>query len=286
MMKRWVITCLPCLVLLIGCAASHGQPDGEPPATQPADTSATQPADQPAARPGEDASVDTWLTWLEARGQAITTLQAKLRWDSEQILQGDHQIRFGTLIYEAGPPARFAIPLHALVVDGERQDHTRSYVFDGQWLVEKLDDRKQFFKRQLVPPDADPAQVDPLAQGDGPFALPVRLRKADIESRYRVKLVDPAEDDPENSVHLNLILLETPDADAADDGDVLDIWLDRDSAVPMRVRKTEQEVTVQTYSLFDPVINEALDEKTFDTSEPTDRGWHVEVIRWQNPTAE
>src|SRR5690606_9605697 len=105
--------------------------------------------DTPAApqKPAVSPEVDAWLTKLEARSDEIRTLTARLRYDKIDALLGDEQRRFGMLHYQAGPPARFAVHFDRLVVDGNRgRQQNRWYVFDGRWLVERLDDEKQFRK--------------------------------------------------------------------------------------------------------------------------------------------
>ncbi|MEE9212660.1 MAG: outer membrane lipoprotein carrier protein LolA [Phycisphaeraceae bacterium] len=235
----------------------------------------TQPATQPAAHSDP---VDSWLDRIEHRSAQIATLQARLRYDRIQVLVGDEQRRFGKLFYEAGPPARFAIHFDKLVTDQnrlERQD--RWYIFDGRWLVERLDDQKQYRKYEIIPPDAEPEQADPLALGQGPFAVPLDFRKDRVLQRFEASLVAPADDDPPDTVHLHLV----PKPGFGSDVTEIDLWYDRQSLLPVRARTIDESENEAVIDLTRPRVNEPVDPTLFDTSVPKARGWLVEIKPWE-----
>jgi hypothetical protein len=194
-----------------------------------------------------------------------------VRYDRVQQLVGDKQIRFGTLSYDAGPPARVAVHFNQVVVDDARRPQDQWWVFDGIWLVERHDAQKQFIKRQVVDPkDKD---ADPLALGSGPFAVPLNARKQEVLRRFEVELIAPAQDDPADAVHLRF--KPRPGADA--DFTVADLWYHRQTLLPLRVRTADDSENVSLIQLSEAKVNEPVDARLFDTTPPTERGWLVEI---------
>ena len=219
------------------------------------------------------------LRLIEMRTSTVKTLQAKLVYDRTQQLVGDRQRRFGTLVYEKGPPAGFAVHFDRLLVD-RRMDHDdRWYIFDGQWLAERYDDQKLFIKRQVIPPhstDDDHAPPDPLALGAGPFALPIGLKREQIVKRFDVSLTPPADDD--SPFHLHLV----PKPDHPSEFTEIDLWYERKRLLPTRVRTIDDSENETVVALSQFRVNEQADADTINTSPPTEPGWRIEVKPWQD----
>lgn len=231
-----------------------------------------------------DPVLEKWLDKIEAKSKQTKTLTAAVRYDRIQGLFGDEQRRFGTLIYEAGPPAKFAIHFEKIHTptagDPDKfasRPQNRWYVFDGTWLVEKLEDKKQFFKWQVVPPNAKPAAANALALGKGPFVVPVGARKDLMLEKFNVSLVEPAPDkDPENSVHLKL----EPKDKRRSQFTEIHLWYDRDTLVPLRARTVDESENESVVHLIKPEVNAEIDPAKIDTAEPKERGWRVEITPW------
>lgn len=245
------------------------------PASSPSPTTApASSADLPADLAPEAAA---WLDKIQAKASTIRTLEARLRYDRTQGLLKDTQTRFGSLVYQTAPTPRFAVHFDRLVVDERSERRSRWYIYDGVWLVEKLEDQKQFFKRQVVPPDAPAERRDPLALGEGPFAVPVTMNKERVLRRYRVELPAPDKADPANTVRLRL----TPrDLDAASFQEI-DIWYDRGSLLPIKVRSVNDSQTESVIQIREPQVNTPIEPSVFDTSPPKSEGWRVEVTPWE-----
>lgn len=241
--------------LLFTALAACAAPGGEQPATQPV-----------AASP----EVEQWLDRIEQRTDDVSTLRAKVTYDTIQGLLGDEQRRFGTLYYEAGPPARFAIHLDRLVVDNALRPQDRWYVFDGQWLAERIADEKTFIRRELVPPGEE---RDLLRIGEGPFAIPLDLEKDKVLERFEVALVEDQPAEVENSVHLRL----TPRPDVDIEQEQIDIWYDRDNLLPVRVHTREEASEESVIRLRDIELGEPIAAERFDTTPPTEPGWQIEL---------
>jgi len=67
-----------------------------------------------------------------------------------------------------------------------QRNEDRTYIFDGQWFMEKDAVGKFYQKRQVAPPGE---RVDPLRLGQGPIAIPIGQRKKDILDRFDVELL-------------------------------------------------------------------------------------------------
>jgi hypothetical protein len=265
----WVWS-LAATLLCSACAAQAPVQEQEPPHEQaPPAAEDAPPAPAAAEAPTE---VEQWLARIEARAAELKTLQAKVRIAVANALTGDEQARFGRLIYDAGPPGRFSLHLDRLVMDGGRLERMDTwYVFDGRWLLERNHKDRQAVRRQIVPPDVDPAEADPLGLGRGPFPLPLRAKKTDVLARYKAVVVEAAEGDPAGTMHLRL----TP----RDGEGRIDLWYDRTTLLPVKVVSLAEDET--TVTLTEPVTDEPVKAESFDTSLPTQRGWTTDVRPWE-----
>lgn len=155
------------------------------------------------------------LERIEAVDHKIETYSATVMYQRFFAFQGDQQTRQGTLYYErkegeavpAGPPAPpgqqdqprpprpriFAIDFDSIIVDGEQREEHQSFIFDGEFLVEKEidEDGKRFVKRRIAAPGE---RIDPLKLGEeGMIPLPIGQRRDDILRRYDVELLGTSE---------------------------------------------------------------------------------------------
>jgi hypothetical protein len=138
-------------------------------------------------------SADDVLRALELSDQGLTTFQASVRYDQVFELQGDRQIRDGTLSFEApsGKARRFGVRFTRFRVGDVIHDEDLSLTFDGRWLYEKSMAKKQFITREIV---AEGENSDPLRLGQGPFPLPIGQKRDDILARFDVTLLGAIEE--------------------------------------------------------------------------------------------
>lgn len=219
-------------------------------------------------------SPEAALERIEAATKDIEALQTKVTLTTEQGLLGDEQRRFGTLIYDAadeakGEPARFALSFDRVVIDGNLEQQDRGYIFDGTWLAEKLGDQKLFIRRQLV---AEGERGPSLDIGEGPFVLPLNLKKDKVLQRFDVEVVPTTADDPAETIHLKLVPKPGVDIEETQ----IDVWFEEPKLVPVRVVTVKSDETKQTIELRDPRVNPQISEGAFDTAAPKE-GWEVEV---------
>lgn len=249
-----------------------------------AEAATTQPTT--AAAP-PDAATDAALTRFEEANAKLKSLTAKLRYDRFQGLLGDRQRRFGTLSYLApaigagkdspSSPRKFRIDFDTLLVEKRKDKLDQSFVFDGVWLVERDGSQKTFIKRQVVAPGTPPEKADPLAMGEGPFPLPMSAKKADILRKFTAAMVEPAKDDPAHSVHLQL----TPRAGQRMSYTRVDLWCDKETMSLVRLATEDESENKSVIEITDRKLDATIDPVVFDTSEPKEDGWRVEVKPWE-----
>lgn len=233
-----------------------------------------------------DPEVIDWLDKIAAKQKDVETLKSRIRWDKIELLTGDEQLRFGELLFDGSEPARFALHLDRLVIGKRNETDKRDYIFDGKWLAEVRHKEKQFNRRQVVASDAKGEDKDPLALGNGPFPLPVRIDKERILKRFTVELVDvmkdvdlPERDQPlkkqlDNTVRLRMTPLPTFKTDL----DQVDFWYEKDSLLPVRIEAIKDS-TINSVWLFhdEKSSNAKLAKDAFDTMPPKERGWDVVI---------
>lgn len=235
-------------------------------------------AEAPPAAAVEKANpVHDWLDKIEAKSKETKTVSGEVKYTANQTIQKDVVIRLGKMVYSAGPPAKFAVQFHSRIVRPVIKEEERWYIFDGVWLVEKLVDKKQFFKWQVVPPN-QAGNANPLALGRGPFVVPLNLEKKRVLERFDVSIAAPdAKADPKNSVHLKLI----PKKGQRINFNELDIWYDRDTLTLLKARTMNDSQTESTFELLKPKFNEPVDEKLLETTAPKEKGWEVQITPWE-----
>jgi hypothetical protein len=153
----------------------------------------------PAAPPQaaqEFKTADELLDALETADRDLRSLTAEVKFDKTFELQGDRQTRTGKLWFDsqpakAGEPGalplrRFAVRFDKVWIAEVRRVEDKTYIFDGQWLMEKDAIERFFQKKQVVGPGE---HFDPLKVGNGPFVLPIGQRKGDIKERFNVELL-------------------------------------------------------------------------------------------------
>lgn len=154
------------------------------------------------------ASAEALLDALERADAGLISFQADIEYDRRFELQGDQHIRRGRLFYKAEPPpaddssagkrAVFAVRFHELQIEDSVRREEQTFVFDGEWFIEKNEAAKRFIKRQVAMPGE---RINPLRLGEGPFPVPVGQKKSDILSRYEARLA-PLLESIENESHL------------------------------------------------------------------------------------
>lgn len=254
------------------------------------------------ADPAPPPDAETLLDALETADRDIETFTARLDYSKFFAIQSDEQRRIGRLYYRSSPPTdeadavrdrRFAVAFSELIVGTRREQIDQHYAFDGEWVIEKTADDRQFTKRQIVPPGE---RFDPLKIGEGPFPVPIGQRKADILARFEAEVVGAEDDLTEPSliefakakglVHLRLV----PRAGSPQEGDFesVHVWYEPSGRMLPRIAKTVTPVGDESLVvLLEPTINEVIDEALFSTeTPPAEEGWNVHISEYRRSEAD
>ena len=233
----------------------------------------------PAAADGLEPGAATAEAWLDRAAGRIADLET-IRCDLDYVrIEGvgfidSKETRKGKLIYLPRPPARFAVRFDRLIVDRRTQKLSQWYIFDGRWGVDRNDTEKIFIKRQLVPPDAEPAKTNPLALGDGPFKVPFTADKEQLLKRLTVELLPSDAKDPPNTVHLRF----EPKPAQRMNITRIDVWYDETLLVPVRAETLDDGPNLEIVTLKAIQLDVPVDLEVFDVSAPPKgEGWTVEI---------
>jgi hypothetical protein len=181
------------------------------------------------------------LDALCARGKTLASFTAEIELsDYNMVMEGDPVVRTGKVWYQTGPAGT---QLHLLLdhkkkgtqVSAER----REYLLDGVWLTDRDYTGKNETVRQIVP---EGKKIDLFQLGNGgPFPLPIGQPTATVLKAFDVAKLDPAKDDPPNTVHLKLKPL--PNTQLADQFSEVEVWVDFATQMPVRIETVDKNRT-------------------------------------------
>jgi hypothetical protein len=253
----------------MGCTTSSaeaGAPEAEP----------APPAEIQHAK---DDRIDRVLSRLETQAGAIDTLTARARMTSRVDLLDEETVRFGNLEYAATTddlPSRFAVRFDRLKMDGQIEPIDQAYIFDGTWLLDLDGDDRVATRRQMAR-EGEAADFD---LGEGPFPIPLNLKKDRVLARFAVSLLDPAADDPKPQsaddagvTHLRLDPKPQIDLDAVQ----IDLWFDHGTGLLLRAVTLQDDGDSTTVDLFNLDANAELPRANFDTQFPAG-DWETQTV--------
>ena len=97
------------------------------------------------------------LDALETADANIEKLSAKILYEREYALAGDLQTRDGSVSFvvskkpEGGKSRAFAVVFDTTIIGERSEPDGRTFVFDGQWLTERIPEEKLVLRRQVAP---------------------------------------------------------------------------------------------------------------------------------------
>jgi hypothetical protein len=260
-----------------------------------ADAQAPQSAPPPVPAPAAvaaDITVDALLDRLEKADADLRTLTAQVVYDRSFFLQGDRHTRFGRIAFRsdpapdpADPPRRaFILVFDKLFVDGLEKVEGTSWIFDGEWLVEKRVPDKMFTKRRIAPPGE---RFDPFRVGNdnAMIPLPIGQRKADILSEFKAEIVPSTqtlEEEPnfaeavKDAYQLHLKPLVRNEKNQFID---IRLWYTRDSFLPLMSRAVNKAGDVSIVQLVGTTLNaEDFPHAQVSTAEPSPQeGYTIQI---------
>lgn len=260
------------------------------------------------AKQGEHTNADELLAALETAGDSLQTLTADLKYFRRlnELEGGETQIRTGMLLFrsrpgrpavpegtsesESQPPSspaprrEFQIDFTRLEIDGRARDDVQTFIFDGEWLIERYPEQKEIHRRQVV---AAGQVVDPLSIGEGPFPIPIGQKRERILSRFDAYLVDPADGwastEPGKpgakpnwlDQTYQLLLVPRRGTDEARQYRLVRLWYIKGDLLPRMVRAEEANDSITEVLLMNLKPNAPLPAGAFDTRLPP--GWNERV---------
>lgn len=240
--------------------------------TPPADSTPADVAATPAFT-----TADELLDAVSASDAKINTLQTTIRYETVQALLDDTQVRKGTAVLSISPDRnlkQFRVSFTQFISSRGIEEQSRDYIFDGHYLVERLNEEKHFIKREVVRPGQE---VDPLAI-DGPLPLPIGQTKALILKRFTATLLD--RESSEASARLaGCYRLRLSARRADDDLETVDLWYHPQTLLPGRALITQRGGDTVQVDLANTTINTAeIKPEEFSTATPSLKdGWRVDI---------
>ncbi len=264
---RYFIGFFAAMMMLAGCAMAQPAPSSAPtppPASAPVSTSTTQP---------HDASIDTVLDALDARGKQLTDMVANVKLSEADTALGLSSTRVGKMWLQRRSPtdARIRVSFDKKVTNDKSVDEKIDYVLDGPWLTERNYRKRTNIRRQVLRPGE---KLDLFKLGEGPFPLPMGQSREGVYKQFDVKQIPPAKNDPAGTVHLQL----TPKSGTklARKFSSIGIFVDTQQKMPVRIETLDpNESTMQTTELTEISTNVALKDKDFELEKVDTKDWQM-----------
>ena len=262
----WIVT-----LAVLGSASTIALADSLP-ASQ-ADAAANQAAQMP-----PNATVDQVLDAMDARGQNLIDFSAKVKLTNSDASTGDSVINEGTVQFQKKPDGnvRIRVAFDKEQNGDEIDDVDHSYILDAGWLIERDYHKQSETRRQVLKPGE---KMNLWKLGEGPFPLPIGQKKEEVRKLFDVTLLPPANDDPANTIHIELKPKAGTPYERRFGG--IEVWVDRSNQFPAQIKtKPRGEGSdVHTTTLQKVVVNPAGGLKDADfTPEAVDlTQWNVHV---------
>ncbi len=278
-------------------AKPQTQPESKPQSQSDAEIAPAEAEDNqlefvdPDIIPVDDPELDALLDKLEHTADDLRNFTARIVYRKTDGLLNRKETRTGNIIYISEPVQglpgnqirKFAIIFDILVVNEQRRQRNKHYIFDGRWLAEIDDRNKQFQAREIVPPGR---VLDPLKLGEGPFPLPLGQKKNEVLKRF---VVDWADIPPSGMLAglenvIGIVLVPRPGSDEAGEFNRVDVYYDKKTMLPVGVDALHRNGDRKTVRLKEMAHNIELDAQTLskvNIAPPQDDEWVVIVEPWQ-----
>jgi outer membrane lipoprotein-sorting protein len=219
---------------------------------------AAPPLINPVGPNAADPSIDPVLQQLNTVGKNLKEFTAKVTLTETDNTLGTSSQRVGNVWFAKKPDGSarihvlFNMRIDPVAQRGYPNDKVE-YLLDGPWLIDRNYQTKNEVKRQILKPGQ---KMDLFKLGQGPFPLPIGQDPKDVRDQFDVKKIPTDKDDPANTTHL--LLIPKPDTDLAKQFHSLDVWVDNNSHMSVRVDTTDvKQQTTRSTELKDLSVNPA-----------------------------
>jgi outer membrane lipoprotein-sorting protein len=223
----------------------------------------------PATRPADER--DSALTRIEECGKTLRSLAADFTQDTFRPLIGEREVRVGDL--------KILKPQFLRIVWRQPTDEKapkppggaplNEIVYDGQVFIEVKHDTKQVIKWTIRKQPSAAGAGQPKLDA-GPFKLLGGIRADELRRDYDVSLLDVPADDR----HFRFHLVPKHDEERVEYTRI-EAWIDRGTLTPATIMFVKPNAEVETWTLVNAKINDAVAPKDFEVAAP--RGWNVLV---------
>ena len=226
------------------------------------------------------------LLKMQAAGEDLTTLTARVTLDDYDFQTGANPVRPGRLALRRGQEPG-DVAFHALFpavrdgTDGPVRPEKIEYLLVGDTLVDR-DYRKRVQVTRRLPPDANVG--DPFKLGEGPFPLPIGQPPETVRRQFEVERYDPA-DAEANDLELEALpgtvrlrLVPRPDSPFARDFERIELDVDPETGFPARVTTLDPAgIKLKSAAFEDVERNADLGEAAFELEAIDLSDWNVIV---------
>jgi len=223
------------------------------------------------ARIAPDATADTILDALHARGTGLKDFSADVKLSTTDDRSGDTEEQSGKAAYQdrGNNDARVKISFDTAKRDKTVQKKKLDFVLEGGWLTDRDYQKKLEVRRQVLKPGQ---KMNLLKLGEGPFPLPIGQPKEDVKKLFKVTRAQADKADPKNTVHL--ILEPLPKTQFDKRFKKVDVYVDQDTSFPTRVDTEEKSQSSRTTELTNVKINTGIPDTDFVLPDISKEGWN------------
>jgi len=220
--------------------------------------------------------LDTILDALNARGQNLADFTADVELHTIDMRTGQDTSQIGTVVFQnrKGGDSRIKVAFETKRTDEGNghpitQKQKLDYLLDKGWLTDRDYQKKLEVKRQVLRPDQ---KMNLLKLGEGPFPLPIGQDKEDVKKQFTVSKIEPAADDPKETVHIRLIPKKGSQLERK--FKQIDVFIDIKTNMPARIDTIEKAGTTRSTELTHVKLNSGVKDDAFMLPSIDDQGWN------------
>ena len=224
---------------------------------------------------GPDASLDTVLDALNARGKDLKDFSADVALHTADNRTGEDSAQIGKVVYDAANGnSRIKVSFdkkETEAADGKRmsQKQRLDYVLEGGWLTDRDYQKKLEVRRQVLRPDQ---KMNLLKLGEGPFPLPIGQDKDEVKKQFDASKIPPAADDPKGTLHVKLVPKSGTQFEKR--FRQIDVFVDPKSSMPARIDTVEKAGTTRSTELTNLKLNAGVKPDDFTLPNIDSEGWN------------